>query len=145
MTAESPEVKASDVELPEVARLRQPRPCFAIALKPATKQATLVILQGEVDLNTAPQLRDAAARSIDQGARAIVVDLSSVSFIDASGLGVIVMVARRLGPGAVALVLPGHGLARIFRICGLDRLLEIHESREQGPARTVQHGADRLS
>ena len=57
--------------------------------------------------------------------------MSRVSFIDAAGVGVIVLAARRLGPGAVALVLPHRGLVRIFRICGLDRLLDFYETREQ--------------
>jgi anti-sigma B factor antagonist len=115
----------------EVAWLRLPRLPFAVALERATQHITVVVLQGEIDVHTAPRLRDALMPGIDAGAQAIVIDLSEVSFIDAAGLGVIVLAARRLGPGAVALVLPHRGLVRIFRICGLDRLLEIYETREQ--------------
>ena len=46
-------------------------------------------------------------------------------------MGVIVLTARRLGLGSVALVLPHRGLVRIFRVCRLDRLLDIYETQEQ--------------
>ena len=133
MTTESSQVRAPapDLNLPEIAWLRQSRLSFAVELKRATQHITVVVLRGEIDVHTAPLLGDAVTRGIDGGARALVVDLSEVSFIDATGLGVIVVAARRLGPGAVALVLPHRGLVRIFRICGLDRLLDIYETREQ--------------
>ena len=131
MTTESSQVAVPDPALPDVAWLRQPRHSFAVELERATQHITVVVLQGEIDIHTAPQLRDSLMRGIDEGVRAIVVDLSEVSFIDAAGLGVIVLAARRLGLGAVAMVLPHQGLVRIFRICGLDRLLDIYETREQ--------------
>ncbi len=131
MTRESYQAATPDVDLPEVAWLRGPRLSFDVQLERATERITVVVVQGEIDIHTAPRLLDAVAQGIDAGARAVVVDLSEVSFIDAAGLGVIVLAARRLGPGAVALVLPHRGLVRIFRLCGLDRLLDICETRAQ--------------
>ena len=130
MTTELSQGSAPGVEV-EVAWLRQPRLPFQVSLVRATQHTTVVVLQGEIDLHTVPRFRDAVAASVDEGARAIVIDLSDVSFIDATGLGVVVLAARRLGLGAVAMVLPHKGLVRIFRICGLDRLLDIYETREQ--------------
>ncbi|MGD0997577.1 MAG: STAS domain-containing protein [Thermoleophilia bacterium] len=78
----------------EVAWLRLPRLPFAVRLERATKGITMVILQGEVDPHSVPRFRDAVAAGIDEGVTAIIVDLSDVSFIDASGLGVIVVAAR---------------------------------------------------
>jgi anti-sigma B factor antagonist len=130
MTTELSQGLVPGVEL-EVAWLRQPRLPFELSLVRATPHTTVIILQGEVDLHTAPRFRDAVARDMDEGARAIAIDFTDVSFIDATGLGVVVWAARRLGLGAVALVLPHRGLVRIFRICGLDRLLDIYETREQ--------------
>ncbi len=100
-------------------------------LERARERIAVVVVQGEIDIHTAPRLLDAFAQGVDEGAQTVVVDLSEVSFIDAAGLGVIVVAARRLGPGAVALVSPHRGLVRIFRICGLDRLLDIYETRSQ--------------
>lgn len=131
MTTELSQGSVPGVEL-EVAWLRQPdSPLpFAVDLVPAARHTTLVVLQGEVDTHTAPRFRDAVLAAIDDGARAIVIDLGAVSLIDGTGLGVIILAARRLGLGAVAVVLPHPGLVRIFRTCGLHRLLEIHETRE---------------
>jgi anti-sigma B factor antagonist len=118
------------VELPVVSWQRQPKLPFAVRVERLAEDAALVILQGELDSCTAPRFRDAVDATIGEGTRAIVVDLSELAFIDAAGLGVVVMAARPLGPGAVALILPHAGLIRLFRICGLDRLLEIHETRD---------------
>lgn len=129
MRAELSQGPISSVEL-EVAWLRQPTLPFDVSTIAATARTSIVVLQGEVDSRTAPLVRDAVASALDAGAKALVIDLSAVSSIDSLGLGVIVMTARSLGLGAVAVVLPYRGLVRIFRVCGLDRLLEIYETRE---------------
>ena len=139
MTTELSQGLAPAVEL-EVAWLRRPRLpiSFEVRLVRATAHAVLVVLQGEVDAHAAPRVRDAVEAALDEGAQAIVIDLGAVSLIDGAGLGVIVTTARRLGLGAVAVVLPHRGLVRIFRTCGLDRLLEIYETREQALHRLLR-------
>jgi anti-anti-sigma factor len=102
-----------------------------VRLERVTQFVAVVVLRGEVDNRSASRFRDVVAAGIEEGVRAVVVDLSAVSFIDGAGLGAIVLAARRLGPGAVALVLPHRGLVRVFRICGLDRLLAICQTREE--------------
>ena len=130
MTTELSQGSVPQIEA-DVVRLRQPRLSFAAELQHASRQITVVVPQGEIDICTAPRLREAVTRAIDEGVRAVVIDLSAVTFIDAAGLGVIVWAARRLGLDAVAMVLPLRRLARIFRVCGLERLLQIYETREQ--------------
>jgi anti-sigma B factor antagonist len=131
MTAELSHLTIPRGGLPDVAWLRSPRLSFEVRLVRATQHLTVVVLRGEIDAHTAPHVRDAVGEAFGEGARAIVIDLSEASFIDAAGLGVIVMAARHLGPGGVALVCSHRGIVRVFRICGLDRLLDIYETREQ--------------
>lgn len=119
----------SSVEV-EVSWLRQPRLPFSVSVMAATEHTSIVVLEGAFVRSTVPLARDAVVGALAAGAKALVIDLSAVSSIDSLGLGVIVMAARSLGLGAVAVVLPYRGLVRIFRVCGLDRLLEIYETRE---------------
>ena len=90
----------------------------------------VVIPRGEIDVFTAPRFRNAVERCLNDGANALVVDLSWVSFLDASGLAVAVSAARRLGAGRTAIVCPLPRIVRVFQICGLDRVLAICASRE---------------
>ena len=131
LAADPSSLDVEGVELPEVAWLRQPALPFGVQLVRVTQLVAVVVLRGEVDVRSASRFRDIVVATIEEGVRAIVVDLNAVSFIDGTGLGVIVLAARRLNPGAVAMVLPHRGLVRVFRMCGLDRLLDICETRDE--------------
>jgi anti-anti-sigma factor len=65
----------------------------------------VVRLSGEVDMYTAPQLKQSMLGLIDEGAAKVVIDLSGVTFIDSTALGVLIGGVRRLraagGPRAV--------------------------------------------
>jgi anti-sigma B factor antagonist len=89
-------------------------------------------LTGELDLSTAPQLEEAIAEVMDPSTEEIVVDLSGLSFMDSSGLRVLLAAdsdtkasGKRLriarGPEAVD---------RVFRLTGLDAHLEMFGSPE---------------
>jgi len=50
---------------------------------------TMVEVGGEIDLHTAPELRDCLNQAIDAGSRQLVVDLRQASFIDSVALSVL--------------------------------------------------------
>ncbi len=81
---------------------------------------------GEIDLATAPRLREHVVRLVTEHAgRPVVVDLTGVTFCDSLGLGVLVGAQRRarsLG-GELRLVVPGGRLADGFALAGLDAVL----------------------
>jgi anti-sigma B factor antagonist len=79
-------------------------------------------LTGEVDPHTAPLLEQELATLIDEGATAIRIDGSALTFIDSSGLRVLVDAHRRLGATQEALVLAGVSptLRRLLEVTGLD-------------------------
>lgn len=84
---------------------------------------TLARVAGELDLATAPVLRERLVARLTSGHPNLVVDLTDVGFIDSTGLGVIVGLlkrARTLG-GDLRLVCPGASVRRVFEITALDR------------------------
>lgn len=88
---------------------------------------TIVTLSGEIDTARAPVLRAQLLGIPRPGASRLVVDLSAVTFCDASGLAVLVGLARRAGllGGVVRLAAPAPLTSRVLRITGLDSWFEI--------------------
>ena len=84
-------------------------------------------LSGEVDVYTAPKLKEVLVEEIESGCSRIVVDLDGVGFIDSSGLGVLVGGLRRAKErdGAIRLVCSRDNVLKIFRITGLDKVFPI--------------------
>ena len=85
---------------------------------------------GEVDLSTAPALRSRIDAVVEEGGRRLVVDLSDVSFMDSSGLSVLVtgFKGMREAGGDMTVVCPNAAIAKVFSITGLDRVFPIHPS-----------------
>lgn len=91
---------------------------------------TVLEVGGEVDVYTAPKLRDRITELLDGGIKALIVDLGKVEFMDSTGLGVLVGSYRRssaLGT-SFAVVCGRESLLKIFRITGLDQVLPLFES-----------------
>lgn len=92
-------------------------------------------LSGEIDVYTAPTLKERIVSAIDDGCVEIVLDLENVAFIDSSGLGVLVGGLRRVREkdGSLRIVCTRDGVLKIFRITGLDKVFPVFAS--QGEAR----------
>jgi anti-sigma B factor antagonist len=106
-----------------------------------------VIVAGEVDLLTAPELKTAIADAIDSGTRRILVDLTAGTFIDSTTLGVLMGAAKRLGQdgGSLAIACDNPGLRSIFEITQLDTVLPIVDSREAAVALLEDLGDEQLA
>ena len=91
---------------------------------------TILDVGGEVDLSTAPALREQLESLIAGGARDLVVNLEQVGFMDSSGLGVLVAVQKRLAEagGRMALVCREGPTLKVLAITGLDRVFPVHAS-----------------
>ena len=96
----------------------------------------VVVLGGEVDLYTAPELKQELHRLVGEGATRIIVDMSETTFIDSTTLGVLLSVVKRVRPegGAVVLVCPDRNVKRIFEITLLDRVFAIVDTRDEALA-----------
>ena len=88
---------------------------------------------GELDLYTAPELKQELLEAIGGGATEIVVDLTRTTFIDSATLGVLVGAVRRLRErnGTLSIVCSDRSIRKIFEITGLDRVLAIYAGRDE--------------
>jgi anti-sigma B factor antagonist len=90
-------------------------------------------VSGEVDLYTAPRLKQALVKTIDGGARKVLVDLSHATFIDSTTLGVLMGAVKRLRPagGELAIACGDPNIRRIFEITLLDRIFVIYGTYDE--------------
>ncbi|GAB2812586.1 anti-sigma factor antagonist BldG [Actinocorallia aurea] len=93
-------------------------------------EVTVVRPLGEVDVSTAPMLRRELERLIDEGARALVIDLADVTFLDSTGMAVFVGVWQKLRneDGSFALAAARARVAGPLRLTRLDGPLGLHET-----------------
>jgi anti-sigma B factor antagonist len=97
---------------------------------------TVLEVGGEIDVYTAPQLREHLIAMVEGGDRQVVVDLGRVEFLDSTGLGVLVGALKWLRgvDGELSLVCNQERLLKIFRITGLDRVFTLYGSVEEATA-----------
>ncbi|WP_295657675.1 STAS domain-containing protein [uncultured Nocardioides sp.] len=90
---------------------------------------TVVAVGGEIDVYTAPKLRDKITELVGEGVYDLVIDLSAVEFLDSTGLGVLVggLKKVRAHDGSLMLVCNQDRLLKIFRITGLAKVFVIHD------------------
>jgi anti-sigma B factor antagonist len=93
-----------------------------VTIGPAGDCAVLQVT-GEVDVYTAPMLRERIRQIAAKGAVHLIADLGQVDFLDSTGLGVLVGGLKRLREegGSLALVITTPRLLRIFQITGLTK------------------------
>lgn len=90
----------------------------------------VVAVSGEIDVATAPQLRECLHRVIAEGSSTIVLDILGVTFLDSTALGVLVGALKRcreLG-GELHVVVADPRIVKIFEITGLTNVFTITDS-----------------
>jgi anti-sigma B factor antagonist len=94
--------------------------------------ATVVAVGGEIDVYTAPRLRDKITELVGDGVYHLIIDMESVEFLDSTGLGVLVggLKKVRAHDGSLQLICTQERLLKIFRITGLAKVFTIHSSTE---------------
>jgi len=94
---------------------------------------SLIGLSGEVDVYSAPKLRETIKDLVDEGKYNIVVDLEKVAFLDSTGLGVLVGGLKRVKhhSGELGVICNQEKILRIFRITGLTKVFPIYRSRDE--------------
>lgn len=105
---------------------------------------TVLSVAGELDIVGAPDLRQAVVREVADGARLLALDVSGLDFIDSFGIGAVVGALKRVRQrgGELELVCPVPRIRRVFEICDLDRILELHKSADDLSGRDPTRAAD---
>jgi anti-sigma B factor antagonist len=111
---------------------RQMPPEFALTEDSIDAERHVVAVRGEIDLFTAPELKQKLTDAIEGGKTRIVVDLSDTTFLDSTALGVLIGAVKRLRSrdGALVIVNVDQNIAKTFEITGLDQIFTILAERD---------------
>jgi anti-anti-sigma factor len=121
-------------------------PPFRVTVEELPGGVHVFQVAGELDQATAPDLREPLEDAIARGISAILVDLTDCSFIDSTGLSVLVRahqsVAQRdgaqpgngAGPRGFHVCCPDPQVRRVLKISGLDQALTVHDTRDEAEA-----------
>ena len=90
---------------------------------------------GEVDLETAPQLGDHVLAALQDVSPHVVLDLTGVTFMDSTGLKVLLSIQRRadLAGGSFAIAGVGRTVAKVLALTGLDQTFAIYDTLADVP------------
>ncbi|MGI8426126.1 MAG: STAS domain-containing protein [Actinomycetota bacterium] len=101
----------------------------------ASRQAgdwTVIDIWGEVDVNTAPRLKEAIVATVARDKTMVALNLAGVGFLDSTGLAVLVGGAKRArqANGDLALISPNEQILRVLSITNLIKVLPVYASVE---------------
>jgi anti-sigma B factor antagonist len=116
-------------------------PRFQIQERVVDQRTTIVAVEGEIHVSTAPEFSTLLNAAVEGGCISLVLDLSGVMFIDSTGLSVLLNALRQvtLAGGQMAVVCSNPTVLRLFEITRLDTTFDIHAELE--PALAVVQAA----
>jgi anti-sigma B factor antagonist len=103
-----------------------PRPFPPLFVEPqVTGSRTVLLVGGEVDIATTPQLGAAIDAALASGTRELCVDLTQTTFMDSSGLHVLLEANRRAAEVGceLTIVCPPGPVARVLDLSGVGELI----------------------
>lgn len=91
---------------------------------------------GEVDVYSAPELRERLSELLNASAPSLIVNLTDVTFLDSTGIGTLVAGLNRAVQfgGTLTLVSDHDRILKLFRITGLDSVFSIRSSIDEAIA-----------
>ncbi|UCZ53688.1 STAS domain-containing protein [Bacillus shivajii] len=95
--------------------------------------ADVVYLTGEVDVYTSAKLKESLAPLTEKGQNTLIVDLSQVSYIDSTGLGIFIGALKSVDKAGGTLKISGVNdrVKRLFEITGLNEVIDIDASQRE--------------
>jgi anti-sigma B factor antagonist len=108
---------------------------FAIYKRELDERTSVVSVEGELDLSTAPRLKWMLLDSLESEGAQVVADLSLVDFMDSTALGVLVGVQRKLAADQrLAIVCTSERVLQIFEFSGIESAFAIFPTLEDALA-----------
>jgi anti-sigma B factor antagonist len=108
---------------------------FGILQSDFDARTSVISVEGELDLSTAPRLKWMLIDSLEAGHGRLVVDLSLATFMDSTALGVLVGVKRKLdGDARLAIVCTRTNVLKIFEFAGMDGAFAIFPTLDEALA-----------
>jgi anti-sigma B factor antagonist len=100
---------------------------FSLTEETAADGSATIAVSGELDLSTASQMRDHLYALLAAGTTHLTIDVTGLTFIDSTGLGVIVAVLKRAREAGGNLVLkgPSRSARKVLDISGLSRIIDV--------------------
>ncbi|RSR96337.1 anti-sigma factor antagonist [Streptomyces sp. WAC00469] len=91
---------------------------------------TVVRVTVDLDISSAPVVREAVVRLLEGGRRHFVLDLSPVTFVDSMGLGMIVAITKRIRAhaGSLLLACSNDHVRKVFKVGGLYSVYAFYDS-----------------
>jgi anti-sigma B factor antagonist len=102
-----------------------------------------VVVTGELDMYTAPRLREELVGLTTRGSRDVTVDLEGVNFVDSTALGVLVGGLKRLRQldGDLKLKSPSAQTFKVLELTGLTKVFSITLNENGSPAQPQDSGS----
>jgi anti-sigma B factor antagonist len=108
---------------------------FGISAREPAPQTSVISIEGELDLSTAPRLKWMLVDLLESARTRLVIDLSMASFMDSTALGVLLGFKRRLeGDVRLAVVCDRPNVLKIFEFAGVDGVFAIFPALEEALA-----------
>jgi anti-sigma B factor antagonist len=115
---------------------------FGISQRELDNHTSVISVEGELDLSTAPRLKWMLVDSLAAGQNQLVLDLSLTRFMDSTALGVLVGVRRKLDSGdRFAIVCAQPDVLKIFEYAGIDGVFAIFPTFDEALAYARGHAA----
>ncbi|MGA2454791.1 MAG: STAS domain-containing protein [Solirubrobacteraceae bacterium] len=119
------------------------QPSFGISRRELDTRTSVIAVEGDLDLATAPQLKWMLVDALEEGHSQLILDLTLASFMDSTALGVLVGVNRSLDDGVKLAIVCAHaGVLRIFELSGVDGAFAISPTLESALAGVHARAAD---
>ena len=93
----------------------------------------VLVIRGEIDVYSAPRVRECLIDLINAGHRSVVVDLDEAGFIDSAGLGVLVAGLKRFRglDGELSLVCKQRNILKLLEFTGLSSVFRVAASVDE--------------